>query len=104
MLLHGDNDADNEKREGHAQQKRVEFTTFGEECGEDAIERGHDDAGLRVTGPGLRGWEYGRRIEQLELCRVIADGLRELGVLLFGLRLNLLLLVVPVLDVLHHCG
>ena len=40
----------------------------------------------------------------MELRRVIADGLRELGVLLFGQRLNLFLLVVPVLDVLHHCG
>ena len=40
---HGDDDADDEKREGHAQQQRVEFTTFGEECGEDAVERGHND-------------------------------------------------------------
>jgi hypothetical protein len=42
MLFHGDNDADDEKREGHAQQQRVEITTFGEECGKDAVERGHD--------------------------------------------------------------
>ena len=52
MSLHGDNDADNEKREGHAQQQRVKITTFGEECGKDAVERGHDDAGLRVAGRG----------------------------------------------------
>ena len=45
-----------------------------------------------------------RCVQQLELRRVIADGLRELGVLLFGQRLNLFLLVVPVLDVLHHRG
>jgi hypothetical protein len=43
MLLHGDNDADNEKREGHAQQQRVKITTLGEECGKDAVERGHDE-------------------------------------------------------------
>jgi hypothetical protein len=42
MLLHGDNDANDEKGEGHAQQQRVELSTFGEECGEDAVERGHD--------------------------------------------------------------
>ena len=51
MLLHGDNDADNEKREGHAQQQRVEFTTLGEECGKDAVERGHDER--RVEGYGV---------------------------------------------------
>ena len=43
MVHHGDDDTDDEKREGHAQQQRVEITTFGEECGEDAVERGHDD-------------------------------------------------------------
>jgi hypothetical protein len=43
MLLHGDNDADNEKRKGHAQQQRVKITTLGEECGKDAVERGHDE-------------------------------------------------------------
>ena len=104
MLLHGDNDADNEKREGHAQQQRVKITTLGEECGEDAVERGHDERRVEGYGLGLRRWEYRRRVQQLELCRVIADRLRELGILLFGQRLNLLLLVVPVLDVLHHCG
>ena len=71
--------------------------------GKDAVERGHDER--RVEGwMGLRGREYGRRVQQLEFRRVIADRLRELGVLLFGQRLNLFLLVVPVLDVLHHRG
>src|SRR5208282_693218 len=55
-------------------------------------------------GEQLWRWEGGRCVEQLELRRVVADGLRELGVLLLGQRLNLFLLVITVLDVLHHCG
>jgi hypothetical protein len=56
-VLHGDNDADNEKREGHAQQQRVEITTLGEECGKDAVERGHNERlvegyGVVVTASG----------------------------------------------------
>src|ERR1039458_2211568 len=104
MLLHGDNDADNEKREGHAQQQRVKITTLGEECGKDAVERGHNERRVDGYGWWLRRREYGRRVEQLELRRIVAHGFLELGVLLFGQRLNLLLLVVPVLDVLHHRG
>jgi hypothetical protein len=42
MVHHRDDDADDEKGEGHAQQQRVEFTTFGEKCGKDAVERGHN--------------------------------------------------------------
>jgi len=53
---------------------------------------------------GLRGREYRRRVQQFEFRRVIADRLGELGVLLFGQRQNLFLLVVPVLNVLHHRG
>ena len=104
MLLHGDNDADNEKREGHAQQQRVKITTLGEECGKDAVERGHNERRVDGYGWWLRRREYGRRVEQLELRRIVAHGFRKLGVLLFGQRLNLFLLVVPVLDVLHHRG
>src|ERR1035438_8727621 len=89
MLLHGDNDADNEKREGHAQQQRVKITTLGEECGKDAVERGHNERRVDGYGWWLRRREYGRRVQQLELRRVIADCLRELGVLLLGQRLNL---------------
>ena len=101
-LLHGDDDADDEQGEGHAQQQRVEFTTFGEERGKDAVERGHDGGEVEVGSFGLRRWERHRRVQQLKLRRVVADGFRELGVLLFGQRLNLFLLVVAVLDVLHQ--
>jgi hypothetical protein len=41
--LDGGDDADDEQREGHAQQQRVEIATLGEKCGKDAIERGHDE-------------------------------------------------------------
>jgi hypothetical protein len=43
MVHHRDDDADDEKGEGHAQQQRVEFATFGEKRGKDAVERGHDE-------------------------------------------------------------
>ncbi len=42
-VLHGDDDADDEQREGHAQQQSVEFTAFGEKRGKDAVERGHNE-------------------------------------------------------------
>ena len=104
MVHHRDDDADDEKGEGHAQQQRVKITTLGEECGKDAVERGHDDRSVEGYGWWLRRREYGRRVQQLELRRIVAHGFLELGVLLLGQRLNLFLLVVPVLDVLHHCG
>jgi hypothetical protein len=40
---YGDDDAGDEKSEGHAQEQRVEFGTFGEKCGKDALERGHEE-------------------------------------------------------------
>jgi hypothetical protein len=43
LAKYRDNDADDEKREGHAQQQRVEFATFCEKRGKDAVERGHDE-------------------------------------------------------------
>ena len=103
-MPHGGDDADDEQGEGHAQQQGAEITTFGEECGEDAVERGHNERRVEGYGLGLRRWEYCRCVQQLELRRIVADGLLELGVLLFGQRHNLFLLVVPVLDVLHHRG
>ena len=39
--MNRDDDAGDEKSKGHAQQQRVEFTTFGEERGKDGVERGH---------------------------------------------------------------
>jgi hypothetical protein len=42
-------DAGDEKGEGHAQEQRVKFAAFGEKCGEDAVERGHDEGS---------GWDY----------------------------------------------
>ena len=40
-MMHGDDDAGDKQGVGHAQQQVVEFSTLGEEGGEDAIERGH---------------------------------------------------------------
>jgi len=77
-----------EQREGHAQQQRVEITTLGEECGKDAVERGHNERRVEGYGLVLRGRGIPSRVQQLEFRRVIADGLRELGVLLFGQRLE----------------
>ena len=70
---------------------------LGQKRGENALERGHNEEGLE-----LRSGKHRRRVEQLEFCGVVADGLRELGILLFGQCLHLFLLVIPVLDVLHH--
>ena len=93
-------DTDNEKRKGHVQQQGLETTAVGDKRGKDAVKRGHDER----SGWALWGGKRGRCVEQQELRRVIADRLRELGVLLFGQRLNLFLLVVAVLDVLHRGG
>jgi len=79
----------------------VKITTLGEECGKDAVERGHNERRVDGYGWWLRRREYGRRVEQLELRRIVAYRFLELCVLLFSQRLNLFLLVVPVLDVLH---
>ena len=97
-VRHCYDDADDEKGVGHAQQQGMEPSAVGEKRGKDAVERGHDER----TGLELLGGEHGRRVEQLELRRVIADGFLELGILLFGQCQNLFLLVVPVLDVLHQ--
>src|SRR5580658_6341119 len=90
----GVDDTDNEKGKGHVLQQGLETTTVGDKRGKNAVKRGHDEG----SGLGLLGGERGRRIEQQELRRVIADRLRELGILLFSQRLNLFLLIIAVLD------